>query len=61
MFASWSILEMIISEPSAKSSPEERLRNSWVVDDPRTRLVLLCLFGGMKSQNRINIRIVQNV
>ena len=40
IFASWSTLEMMISEPSGKSRANERLRNSWVVDDPRTRLLL---------------------
>lgn len=38
MFASWSILEMISSDPAGNSRAKERLRKSWVVDDPRTSL-----------------------
>lgn len=43
MLASWSTLEMMISEPSGNSRAKERLRNSCVVDDPRTGLLLVAL------------------
>ncbi len=36
MFASWSILEMMISDPGGKANAIDRLRNSWVVEDPKT-------------------------
>ena len=40
MLASWSILEMTSSEPGGKSRAYDRFRKSWVVDPPRTWVVL---------------------
>lgn len=37
MFASWSMKEIMISEPGGKEKDWDRLRKSWVVEGPMTR------------------------
>ena len=53
MLASWSIDEMTNSEPSGNSRAYERLRKSWVVEEPKTgRLISICGEYGANFSNQ---------